>query len=473
MGIPSYFSYILKNYKGIIFKQKECETIDTLMMDCNSIIYDCYYKLISDYETISDDLLESMLIQHVIKQIEKYIFVIKPTSMVFIAFDGVAPFAKMVQQRKRRYKSLFMSQFEKPRPWNTSYITPGTQFMQNLSKLVNSHFVAKTDLKYIVSSSEIPGEGEHKMFAYLRENDYKKSVVGVYGLDSDLIMLSICNSKHVKNIYIIREEPDFQKKTSNRGEYNKDLIFIKEEGLSKGIKEESSAGAEDYMFMCILLGNDFLPGFPALNLRTNGYQHLMETYKKTIGNYENRTLYDGKIQWKWFSIFLNELSKNERQYMIEEYEIQNKKELHFKYKKYKTIEERISNIPIIHRNKEKYINPCEDGWEKRYYRSLSTSSSYEYIQGLEWVAEYYTQGTNDWKWHFKHFFPPLLQDLKQQHIHKYTNPHTSPLSQLLFVLPPSVLHKLGIQTSSSDPDTSLYDWTYSRYFWEAKPILNH
>ena len=98
MGIPSYFSHVIRKYAKIVrsFSANKVQ-IHHLKMDCNSIIYDTFYKMEGQFS-------ETRLINEVIVNIEKYIREIRPLETVHIAFDGVAPFAKMNQQRTRRYK---------------------------------------------------------------------------------------------------------------------------------------------------------------------------------------------------------------------------------------------------------------------------------------------------------------------------------------------------------------------------------
>ena len=50
---------------------------------------------------------EKILIQSICLKIDEYISIINPDCTIIIAFDGVAPVAKLEQQRGRRYKSLF------------------------------------------------------------------------------------------------------------------------------------------------------------------------------------------------------------------------------------------------------------------------------------------------------------------------------------------------------------------------------
>ena len=129
MGIPSYFSYIIKNHPSIIAKLLSDKngllvSIDHLFMDCNSIIYDAVHTI--DFNNVDVETYEESVISFVIDKINYYISEIEPTQTVFIAFDGVVPLAKMEQQKTRRYKSYFMQYHDnyhgnanKSPKWNT------------------------------------------------------------------------------------------------------------------------------------------------------------------------------------------------------------------------------------------------------------------------------------------------------------------------------------------------------------------
>ena len=104
MGIPSFFSHIIKNYPTIIqIIYEQLIKVNNLYLDSNSIIYDCIRTINYQKENFEDDLIKAICLK-----IDEYISIIKPTSTIFIAFDGVAPVAKFEQQRGRRYKSFFL-----------------------------------------------------------------------------------------------------------------------------------------------------------------------------------------------------------------------------------------------------------------------------------------------------------------------------------------------------------------------------
>jgi 5'-3' exoribonuclease 1 len=269
-------------------------------MDCNSIIYDCVRNIESDTGPRPIGFnIEDSIICGVIAKIEKYIEDINPCNVIFIAFDGVAPYAKMEQQRMRRHKTGYLSEVGRksdnfgverkiqtpdvneggdlngrnevilPPCWNTSAITPGTQFMNMLSLRVKRAFVesgryfgSKT---VIVSGSDEPGEGEHKMFQYMRENVMKSETIAVYGLDADLIMLSIFHCFACENIYIFRESPEFGKAFLDNAFARDELLYLDNRVLAHAILNEMGSHSEskesigriyDYVFACFLLGND-------------------------------------------------------------------------------------------------------------------------------------------------------------------------------------------------------------------------
>ena len=518
MGIPSYFSFIMKNYKNIIKKRDDVNVIHHLCMDCNSIIYDSFYDIEVEYNKTKFDLstIENKIIQSVIEKIEIIIMEITPEKSVFITFDGVAPFAKMNQQRKRRYKSSFMTkipEFSQTIPsdndkkiWNTTYITPGTQFMEMLSKTIYRHFKSISKLpstlyKINISCSDEAGEGEHKLFQWIRDTPLQEDTIAVYGLDSDLIMLSIFHKQFTENIYVFREAPNFRNVVEDViNEKEKDKLFIDIDKLSHCIFAEMGTAAQydnnrvyDYIFICFLLGNDFLPHIISLNIRTIGIQMILDTYKHTIGKYYDRSLIhpiSKEIQWKFVGIFINELSKKEHQNILQEHKIRDKFDSWVwpNTGSKKDNDKIIENLPIIYRSEEKYICPMEAGWQSRYYQSLFDieytnmeiySICENYIQGLAWIFQYYTKGSLNNQWNYKYHYAPLLEDLKK-YIGKigleeiyFEKPMSTKDEQLKYVIPCDILYELFPDdvSISKTPIEYKLRWAYCRYLWEAHPLL--
>lgn len=516
MGIPSYFSYIIKNYPNIIQKYITNKfKVDNLYLDCNSIIYDVYSKI--EFDKLTENVT-IIIIKNVISKIEEYISIIQPSQTVIIAFDGVAPVAKLEQQRGRRYKSWYQNEMsnmilkkDNDDPWNTTAITPGTKFMYELNDIITKHFNEQSFSKYnvsniVVSGSNSVGEGEHKLFEYIRTNPEKhsKETTIIYGLDADLIMLSINHLNYCPNIYLFRETPHFIQSIDSSLEPNANY-FIDIPVLTKAIIKYMNNDKEidfikdknkvyDYVFLCFFLGNDFLPHFPAVNIRTGGVDKMMNAYRATIGN-TNDHLTDGKtIYWNNVRKVVEQLANLEEEFIIKEHRKRSSKSTHSGPDT--TPEEKLNkfvSIPLYEREMEQYINPLKPYWQTRYYRGLfgikSDSSNEQkrdvainYLQGLEWTMKYYSIGCPDWRWRYKYNYPPLLQDLiKYIPIFetvfipfKPANP-VSEFVQLCYVLPRTSLNLL--------PNKLYYElirrydhwykgncdfvWAYCRYFWES------
>ena len=500
MGIPSYFSNIIKNFPKIIKSlenyKKSGHTFHNLFMDCNSIIYDVVHSL--------DDADDQTIIDGVIDKIHMYIHNIAPTNIVYLAFDGVAPFAKMNQQKTRRYKSNFLTNImetEKKDKWNSMNITPGTQFMRKLSSQIKKRF-HNTESKFkikkmVVSTSDEQGEGEHKLFEYIRNNSLKNENVVIYGLDADLFMLSIFHFEYFKNGYIFREAPEFLKSSikitdSNETEhYVIDIEILRQSILSEmGMSHPNRI--YDYAFMCFLLGNDFLPHFPCLNIRTHGINALLNIYNQLFVNKPNQFLISSKtkkIQWENVKLLIKKLANLEHEYLIQEYTYRNKFDK-WNWKAPTTQEEKeqlIQNFPIMYRSEEKYINPYENDWQDRYYQTLFHEDKdikticKKYYEGLEWVYSYYIGNDIDWRWHYPYHYGPLFSDLqhyipsKNEILIVPNNKSFLPEVQLAYVIPKSYSHLLSFDFfhfleknySNNYPETLEFKWAFCKYFWES------
>ena len=507
MGIPSYFSYIIKNHPDIIKKLNRLGDIDNFYLDSNSIIYDCLRKLMPEYDG-NDDIFEIKLIKAVEIKLREYIKIVKPKLKVYIAFDGVAPVAKLEQQRTRRYKSYLIDHIRKNidpdyKPtWDKTAITPGTKFMNNLGAHLTKKFNGKN---IIVSTTSDPGEGEHKIFQYIRDNKahHSNTITLIYGLDADLIMLCLNHLKLCKKIYLYRETPEFIKSIDASLEPN-EHYFLDIPQLGDRIIEEM-AGFKynsdpvkkyntlyDYILLAFFLGNDFMPHFPAMNIRTSGMSILISAYRNTICS-AGLNLTDGKqIFWGNLRKMIKWLAGNEESNLKDEYKIRNRWEKR-SYKK-DTIEEKLrklDNIPTKKRHSEKFIDPYTKHWQMRYYNELFDSDMNKlfikevcnnYMEGLEWVMRYYTEGCCDWNWCYKYHYPPLLTDLlayiphwETDMIEKNNNKPVSPITQLSYVLPRHSLHllpdkirtKLLSEYSDNYPDNCDIKWAFCKYFWES------
>ena len=85
-------------------------------------------------------------------------------------------------------------------------------------------------------------------------------------------------------------------------------------------------------------------------------------------------------------------------------------------------------------------------------KELKQNISRNYLEGLEWVINYYSNDCIDWTWHYKYNYPPLLQDLKKYTPrfnttfitnHGKNDESVSELVQLAYVLPRNSLNLLG------------------------------
>jgi len=524
MGVPRFFSWVSNNYSVItdpITKPKE------FYFDLNCLLHPKCFEVAAEimkedptyFETmnlIKTDKVEAKMFARIIEYMEEILEYIQPQDLIYIAVDGVAPMAKMKHQRLRRFKTVkeqeirntILSNHKIPivTKWNNAVITPGTNFMKKLAiKLLKFSKEYKpsytTKIKIILSASNTHGEGEHKIHQYLKENNNHEATKIVYGLDADLLFLTM--STNLPKLYVFREAQEIDNKSTKR------FLMVDMDGLKNGIYEDIQSKCEkkldvnkvinDYTVMGFLLGNDFLPNIPSLTLSPIhpkgqiGLDTLLEMYPEFMNT--NDYIHESDIA---FLKFIEILASKEEEYFKKLYE---KGRLVYKTNEIEPVKIAMFELDNLTLSDINSINIGKDEpikYKKRYYSNLlhiKTKKEIdnickEYLVGLEWVKKYYFDTCPDWLWLYKHHHVPFVSDIynylkenKKPEINILDNKYSiKPLEQLMMVIPPEMSNILPVECRVIFKSDKLKEYFKSDYdfdifmkgkFWMCHPeILN-
>lgn len=471
MGIPFFFKNLVRTHGNVVTGASLHKTCDRLFLDFNCIIHQSANEVVPKNPLASYDKLESLIFDDIIGNIVKLINVTFPKQLLYIAIDGTCPRSKMTQQRKRRYISAWKNEqiqnFRKQNGltstlWDSNIITPGTQFMKRLDDKLHE-FVEKNKNKLgfdiILSGSNEPGEGEHKIMKYIKSNHKEYAYKDViYGLDADLIMLSLV-SPNYENILLLREKPEFNVHVKNHDSFL--MLNIAELSKSIDICYQIEAFRDDYVMLCALLGNDFIPPLSYLKIKENGIDILVNAYKKVSAYLDQRFITTDGLNYIFLQELLNEIGRDEDVHMDECCSAYYNKIVRVeKTNQHKqpidNLMFELDNYPIRNKFKHK-IDPSHSGWRLQYYYYLFDTSNNtkivdicnNYIQGIIWVYHYYFTNHASFSWYYKYCYSPSILDIintlttnpiEQQEIISQEDKHREDLEnnyiQLLLVLPP-------------------------------------
>lgn len=453
MGIPYYFYNLTKIYKDIIINKLPLNP-DYYAIDFNGIIHPVAANVIKN-----NGANEKLIITNLWDKVDEYLNFIKPKNLL-ICVDGVAPVAKMVQQRKRRYLTIFRNKIDNNNNniWDTNAITPGTDFMNNLNLFIKNKIRYNTSsINYQYSSSDEVGEGEHKIFSIL--NNIIDETIIIHGLDADLIILSLMS--HKKNIYLMREVDNIYSYV-NITALRRAIIteLVNKWSLDKSINDDIFSNdakniIESYCTICSILGNDFIPHILTLNLKSNGLDKLINSTKLAIAS-NGLLVVDNKINYKCLTGIIIELAKNEDK------EIFNETENYIK-KRYEHTE--LNSDLYALKNKDplaKIIYSNISLWRFNYYKylfntNINNDSSIinlackNYIKGIYWTYNYYKKFNLDHLWYYPFQYPPSIKDIAN-HLQanepdeiKKIGDYVSPIVQLLVVLPKESINLIPLK----------------------------
>ena len=528
-GIPKMFRWLTDQYPNIINNRleeglsKDVE-VDNFYLDMNGIIHPCTHGN-AEGEFIFLD--ETLMFKKIFMYVDRLYKMVQPSKVLYLAVDGVAPRAKMNQQRSRRFRSakeaetlaaelMSRDQFmgadktdsDKTR-FDSNCITPGTDFMLKLSLALQKwvDYKMKTDpfwqngAQVIVSGPDVPGEGEHKVMDFIRETKekYEKGEETdhygpewthvLYGLDADLIMLGLVT--HEPNFMLLREKMSVVMAGRGRNKYRKkkdmmeydrndfelleltslrQLLAIQFRKFSDELTEYSlDRIIDDFVFMCILVGNDFLPHCPHMEIDSGAISLMMTNYIDLLPEWGGYLTDKEKIHPKRFESFVYNLavyeeehfkrrgtSENEPGWKLPAKNEQDKEDFYGtsysgkptpaaavaanragatpppkKEKKAEAVEPEAEaeedskksgptrafrrrhpgNLSRSYRDfyyNSKMHWPAEDRDHTLFQRRAHVR---DYLEGLHWVLNYYHNGCPAWDWYFPHLYSPLSTDI--------------------------------------------------------------
>jgi 5'-3' exonuclease len=403
MGIKDYVKFVKTNYTKAC-KDRWLNRYSNLYIDLNHVLHQVCYQSHSDEDVLKrvKTYLNSVIMQY------------RPTKKLYIGADGAAPIAKMMLQRKRRYASVKLLEMgeELNMSKNLSLnFTPGTEFMQNLSKELQ-YFKSYIEITYgveVVLDIESVDEGEIKVRRVIEKdyNDYKGNMNDftsiIYSGDADMILL-LATLNNLTNIYQVVDKvtilsmgvlfdihiqkycklsiPSKSTKSDKLAHNIPNIDMLYDDVEDRFIKFERSKRSikNDFLFINLLMGNDYLPKLLYIKLENiwGAYQELVPFYRNGLVSY----------------------SRGEKEVNIDK--------------------EFLANL-IISAAKKNKIN-----YDSKFSIDEMTDTDYllynDYIRGLVWCFDMYQTGVcSDYRYIYDHSKCPhytgFILNILSQHTH--------------------------------------------------------
>ena len=508
MGIPSFYRHLCRRTPSLI-SRGIANRPEWLCLDFNCAMYYVLRRMPPTSSATSTSAWETDFCKAIADYMSELVILARPTVGAYVSCDGVVCAAKRRQQRLRRFKGPWFAEkeaevrataggaaicVERSSGWDQNALTPGSAFMSHLGTVLveaGRRLASTTGIQVTVSTTEEPGEGEHKLLAAMRK--VRPSSCMIYGLDADLILLAMLLSAETgADVRLLREAQEFESKGSVEGEWR----TLHASALPAALGVTGPSGVRDYVAAMSLLGNDFLPRSLTRTVRDDGIPKLIRSLKASVWS-QGLRIVDGEsggISRLGLLALLKEWAANEDGDMLATCQ---------EARKVQHRPAGIGESPADTAVKEWQAQPARwasvlrilDGdnlmfeWQDVYRRSWHAGAAANYLEGVAWTWNYYSGRTVDQGWLFDEHMPPLWSDCVTV-LANMTGPVVVAPPIRWSTNLPSWLHLLSVLPAESAlgllpaarrvpletdswwwPDTwTLYDIGRSQ-MWECEPVI--
>ena len=529
MGVPGFFAWLIKNKKKLGARDLVQNNIESkvkwLMLDTNCLLHPCVANIIEKYKEGRFELnpeldiriqIENLIWEKVKSCINDMIQIVNP-EYLYVAIDGVAPMGKILQQRQRRYRFAFDKKIkfqivesieqmlnsitnvnsddklmgrtiikadgilEPIIPVSSIELTPGTDYMERIHNKMKNYMIELENrgIKYIYSSYHDEGEGEHKILQYAKNNIDISDKIVIYGLDADLLFLSL-SIGYEYDVYVMREKQIFAGKEVDLDE-NPEYNYVEVKQLHMLIYN-LSVSTEDFIILCYLIGNDFLPNILTLDVKKGGLDKIFRAWNNVCDKFRleihsetlinkckshlvtySKTDSKPQINMKLLKELFKELIWTEKYIWknINRDKIMNQHELEpeeIKKILFEAEEEKKLELEKFIRGESSNTDCLEKiqfNSSNEYYgyylgiphqEQIQTNKNIikkmvdDYLNGIGWCVQYYLDKCEDWEWGYSFMIAPLIKDIVNYYPSEITyskNPRIlNPVEQLILAIPP-------------------------------------
>uniref|UniRef100_A0A665UMB4 5'-3' exoribonuclease n=1 Tax=Echeneis naucrates TaxID=173247 RepID=A0A665UMB4_ECHNA len=321
MGVPAFFRWLSRKYPSIIVhcveeKGRECNGVripvdttkpnpnevefDNLYLDMNGIIHPCTHPEDKPAPKNEDEMMVAIF-----EYIDRLFNIVRPRRVLYMAIDGVAPRAKMNQQRSRRFRASkegvelteeksrmreeiisrggYLPPEEIKERFDSNCITPGTEFMDNLAHCLRYYVADRLsndpgwrNVTVFLSDASVPGEGEHKIMDFIRRQRALISVFSIY-CQGTAREKQGQHDEFADTMPVAEQEFIFIRLCVLREYLARELTMA-----SLPFTFDFERSVDDWVFMCFFVGNDFLPHLPSLEIREGAIDRLVNIYKDVV-----------------------------------------------------------------------------------------------------------------------------------------------------------------------------------------------